>query len=151
MSFNSESPDVTESRSIRLRAVRTIRIHCPISPETFAALAQGRLEAIEADPVAAPILALIRADNELGDFGLYKGVFELSLGVEGFRPTAAAAPTLGDPRANTLNPTAILATYIDGSVVEERLAALLAELVRRHPWEIPVIEVGAPGQVSLVA
>ena len=142
---------MTESRPIRLRSVRTIRVHCPIGQETFAALAQGRLEAIESDPVAAPILALIRAENELGDFGLYKGVFELSLGVEGFRPTAAAAPTLGDPRANTLSPTAILTTYVDGSVAEERLAPLLAELVRRHPWEIPVIEVGALGQVSVVA
>ncbi|HEY2658684.1 MAG TPA: hypothetical protein VGI79_03115 [Caulobacteraceae bacterium] len=134
---------MTESRSSRLRPVRSIRIHCPIALATFAALAQGQLAAIETDPVAAPILALIRADNELGDFGLYRGVFEISLGLEGFTPTAEADPTLGAAGANAISPTAIIKTYLAGDVPDDRLSTLLAELAQRHPWQVPVIEVGA--------
>lgn len=134
---------MTDSRPGRLRPVRTIRIHCPIAPETFAALAQGRLEAIEADPVAAPILALIRDDNELGDFGLYKGVFEIALGLEGFTPTAAAAPAVGQTGAHALSPTARITTYVTSEVSDSRLSDLLAEFARRHPWQIPVIEVAS--------
>ncbi len=133
---------MTDSRSTRLRSVRTIRIHCPIAPETFMALTQGRLDAIESDPVAAAILAVIREDNELGDFGLYRSVFELSLGLEGFTPTPAAAPTLGAAGTNTLSPTAVITTYVTAEVADARLDALLSELAQHHPWQIPVIELG---------
>ncbi|QUD88048.1 hypothetical protein [Phenylobacterium montanum] len=141
---------MTDRASIGLRRVRAIRIHCPISRETFVALAAGRLEAIEQDPVAAPILALIRADNELGDFGLYKGVFEISLGLEGFTPTAEADPTLGEGGGNTLSPTAVIKTYVDEAVGEDQLSALLSALAGLHPWQIPVIEVSGRGAVSLI-
>ncbi len=99
--------------------------------------------AIETDPVAAAILAVIREDNELGDFGLYRGVFELSLGLEGFTPMPEAAATLGAAGTNTLSPTAIITTYVPADVSDARLDALLVELAQRHPWQIPVIEIGS--------
>ena len=133
---------MTEADLPRLRLVRAVRIHCPIAPETFAALAKGQLGVIETDPVAAAILAMIRQDNELGDFGLYRNVFEISLGLEGFTPTPAASPTLGAADANTLSPTAVITTYVAAEVPDARLSALLAELAGRHPWQIPVIEIG---------
>jgi hypothetical protein len=41
------------------------------------------------------MLAIVRGDNPLGDFGLYRGVVELHPGWENFEPTAGATPTLG--------------------------------------------------------
>ena len=123
-----------------MRAVRKIRIHCPIGRETFVALTAGDLNAIERDPTAARVLAVIRANNSLGDFGLYQGVFEIALGVEGFTPTARSRPTTGCAGTNSLSPTAIITTYIDAAADAVTIQAAISALMSAHPWEIPVIE-----------
>ena len=124
-----------------MRAVKRIRIYCPILKDTFVALSQGDLSAIERDPAAARMLAIIRAENPLGDFGLYKGVFELSLGIEGFTPTARAAPAAGTAGSSTLSPTAVITTYIDAATDNKPLRTVLERLLAAHPWETPVIEI----------
>lgn len=119
------------------RAVE-VRIHCPIAGETLAAMVAGDGEALERDPSAVAILAIIRADNPLGDFALYKGVCEVSVGWESFEPGGDASPTLGSAGARSLSPTAILTTYADADAdIEDALAQLMAA----HPWEVPVISV----------
>jgi len=123
-----------------MRAARKIRIHCPISLDTFKALLTGNLAAIESDPTAAKMLAIIRAANPLGDFDLYRGVFELSLGMEGFTPTARAQPTEGKAGIPALSPTAVITTYVDAGADRGEVLAALDELMRAHPWEVPVIE-----------
>ena len=113
------------------------------------ALLAGDFAAIERDPTASRMLAIIRADNPLGDFDLYRGVFEVSLGIEGFTPTAAARPTHGRAGASTLSPTAVITTYADASADQGAVAAALEALVRAHPWETPVIEC-ADHEVQLI-
>ncbi|MFY8195129.1 hypothetical protein [Novosphingobium sp. B1] len=121
----------------RRRAV-AVKIHCPVTAETLAAMIAGDSGALERDITAAAILAVIRADNPLGDFSLYKGVCEVALGWESFQPGAEARPTLGSADMRTLSPTIILTTYAQADAeIEPALAALMAA----HPWEVPVIEI----------
>ena len=119
------------------RCAVAVKIHCPIQPETLAAMLAGDNSALERDPTASSILAVIRDDNPLGDFGLYKGVCEIAPGWEGFLPGADASPTLGTAGTRSLSPTAILTTYADA---DADLAQALAALIAAHPWEVPVIE-----------
>lgn len=135
------------TRAVTLRSAQKVTIHCPISAETLRRLTGGDLEAIERDPAAAAILAVIRASDQLGDFDLYKGVFEVSLGLEGFTSTERANPTSGQPGERALSPTAIISTYVDPAVSAPELAMVIDALVLAHPWETPVIEVGAPIQL----
>jgi hypothetical protein len=124
-----------------LRRVRRVTIHCPIRPETLGAVAGGDVAALARDPGIAPLLEMIEASAEFGDFGRYKGVCEIGLGLEAFTPQAGANPTLGAAGARAVSPTATLTTYLAASLDEERLATLIGTLATRHPWEIPVIEV----------
>ena len=120
-----------------VRHVVTLRIHCPVSPETFAALAAGRGEALETDASAAPVIAAIRAAG-LGDFGHYTGVMEAALGIEIFTPGAGARPALGKAGVTSHSSTVILTTWIDAGAPD--LAGKLAAIRAAHPWETPVIE-----------
>ena len=126
--------------ALAARSARRIRIHCPVARATLAALLAADPEAIERDPASAAMLAIIRADNPLGDFGLYRGVFEVAFGLEGFIPTAAARPTLGGAGAAALSPTVIITTYAAADADPGAVDAAIEALVRAHPWEIPVIE-----------
>jgi len=117
--------------------------------DTFVALSRGDLSAIERDPAAARMLAIIRAENPLGNLRLYKGVFEVSLGVEGFTPTAQATPAAGASGSNTLSPTAVITTYFDTASDREHMNAIFEEILAAHPWETPVIEL-SNGPVQLL-
>lgn len=119
------------------RRATVVQVHCPVAPETLAAMLSGDGEALERDPVSAAILGIIRADNALGDFGLYHGVAEIGLGWESFTPSAHAAPALGAAGTTALSPTVVLKTYAPADAdIDGALAALMAA----HPWEVPVIE-----------
>lgn len=119
------------------RQVTVVKIHCPVTPETLHAALAGDATVLERDPTAAAILAVIRSDKALGDFGLYHGVVEIGTGWESFTPSPDAAPTLGTAGTATLSPTVILTSYVAAEAdIEGALAALLAA----HPWEVPVIE-----------
>lgn len=109
----------------------------------MAALLAGDIAAIERDPTASRMLAIIRADNPLGDFDLYQGVFEVSLGFEGFTSTPRARPTAGRVGDDTLSPTLVITTYVDAAADPVAVSAAVEALVRAHPWEIPVIECAA--------
>ena len=126
--------------TVAWRLARKIRVHCPISSDTFAELLQGNLAAIENDPVAAKMLATIRADNPLGDFDIYRGVFELMVGIEGFTATLRATPAAGQRGTPTLSPTAVITTYVDAAANPLAAQAAVDELVEAHPWETPVVE-----------
>jgi hypothetical protein len=124
-----------------LRAVRRITVHCPIRPETLRAVAGGAVDALARDPGIAPLLALIESSAEFGDFGHYKGVCEIGLGLEAFTPQAGARPTVGTEGLRSVSPTATLTTYVSTDIDGARLAALVDVLAARHPWEVPVIEI----------
>jgi hypothetical protein len=120
------------------RHVITLRVHCPVTPESFAALLAGDAGALERDPAAAAVLAAVRSAG-LGDFGRYTGVVEAALGVEIFTPTAAARPVIGQAGVTSHCPTVILTTWAeaDRPGLDEAVAAIAAA----HPWEVPVIEI----------
>jgi hypothetical protein len=119
------------------RSVTAVKIHCPVSAQTLEAMLAGDATAIERDQTAAAILAIIRSDNPLGDFGLYHGVSEIGVGWESFIPSPDAVPTLGSAGAATLSPTVILTTY---AAAEADIGPALAAILAVHPWEVPVIE-----------
>ena len=123
-----------------MRAAFKVLVHCPVSRDTFAALLRGELAAVETDVNAAAVLAVIRGANPLGDFDLYRGVFEVSLGLEGFTATNRATPTAGAAGANTLSPTVIITIYIDAAADQALVHDALRQLMNAHPWETPVIE-----------
>lgn len=124
--------------AVTRRRVNAVKVHCPVSPDTLAALLSGDADALERDATAAVLLAVISSDNALGDFGLYHGVAEVGIGWESFTPSPSAAPTLGSVGATALSPTVILTTYAPAEAdIDEALNALMAA----HPWEVPVIEV----------
>ena len=126
------------------RRVTAVKIHCPVTSQTFGAILGGDASALERDETAAALLAVIGSDNALGDFGLYHGVAEIGIGWESFTPSADAAPTLGTAGKAALSPTVILTTYAPaGADIEQALAGLMAA----HPWEVPVIELA---QVELL-
>lgn len=130
--------------TVRLRQAIAVKIHCPVSAETLSALTAGDHGALDRDPAAARVLAVIRADNPLGDFGAYHGVCEITPGWESFRPGPDAKPTLGQTGEQSVSPTAILTTY---AAAQADLSAALGALMDAHPWEVPVIELS---QVDLL-
>jgi hypothetical protein len=140
----------TENCGVNLswRRARAVRIHCPIDENTFAQLLKGDLAALELDPTAAKMLSVIRSRNPLGDFDVYQGVFEVSIGIEGFTATEGANPTAGGRGERTLSPTVIITTYVDAAADPAAVTAAIEALVEAHPWETPVIEV-ADGTVQL--
>ena len=110
---------------------------------TLQALVAGAEDALERDPAVARMLAIIRAPNALGDFGRYRGVIEIGLGLESFIAAARSQPTLGTRGTPTWSPTITLTTYVDEALPDEELQDVLRELMAAHPWETPVIEVRA--------
>ncbi len=122
------------------RAVLAIRVHCPIEPDTLAALLSGDIGAIERDPHAARMREAIARHPAVGDFGPYIAVAELSPGWEIFTVTPAAKPTLGKPGKQQVSPTLIMTLHIDAATPPARLDAALAALIAAHPWETPVVE-----------
>lgn len=121
--------------------VYRITIFCPISTDTLAALTRGEFIALAADRDAGRIVEYVAASEDLGDFGAYRGVCEVSVGLEAFTPLTGAQPTLGRPGERSNSATAALTTYARRGVSPARLDELLEELAARHPWEVPVIEV----------
>ena len=127
------------------RAAGLIRIRCPVSPQIWRDVAGGDLAALERDPAAGAMIAVIRADNPLGDFGLYRGVFEVSLGAEGFTPNVEARPTAGAAGTDILLANVTITTYVDADADPDAVEAAIAALVAAHPWEGPVIEIWDQG------
>lgn len=123
-----------------MRTVRKVNIRCPVATDTFAALVRGEFTALESDPWAARMLAVIRSYPLFGDLGLYHGVFEAALSIEGFTPTDRATPTAGSPGCNTLSPTVTITTYLDDQAEPRAMQAAFDALLAAHPWEVPVIE-----------
>ncbi|MER6562137.1 hypothetical protein ABT300_31250 [Streptomyces sp. NPDC001027] len=130
--------------SVRRRRVRTIKVFWPVANATLTACAKGDLDALRADGSFASFLRIVETSPELGDFGVYGDVFEVSLGAEGFTVRPGARPALGSIGGRFLSSTLAVTTYVDADLDDDALARLLARLTDAHPWEIPVMELSAP-------
>lgn len=124
-----------------LRAVKALRIYCPLEAKTLDALLAGETAALEQDAALSRMLVIIRRDNPLGDFGIYKSVVEIAPGWELFRPSVEARPTVGQAEENAASPTAILTIYIPSEAPAKVVADAIDALLEAHPWEVPVVEV----------
>ncbi|MFI2564663.1 hypothetical protein [Paenarthrobacter sp. NPDC018779] len=133
---------------IELKSVRKLRIHWPIPMETMTRLSRGELSALEADAGIARLLETLQASPELGGFGNYHHVFESSAGFEGFTVAEGANPTLGSVGQRTISPTFVFTSYFDAALEEPAVHQLVQRIVEIHPWEVPVIEVSGPLNVS---
>ena len=134
--------------SVHLNSVRKLRVHWPISTETFGRIAAGDTQAVQQDPGLAELLKAVQQFPELGDFGNYQHVFESGIGFEGFTCGEGATPTLGRVGEQTLSPTFVFTTYFDAALDDAVLERAMQELVAIHPWELPVIEVTGPLRVA---
>lgn len=122
------------------RALR-VAVHVPVGGETLAALRAGDHDALEADPVLARMLAVLRGPGPLGDFGTYHAVAEYHIGGETFVPAQQAKPTLGIAGVIAHSPTVTLVSWIAADTPAGTIDATLAALMDAHPWDVPVIEV----------
>jgi hypothetical protein len=133
---------------IEMKAVRKLRVHWPIAPETFSRLAKGDAEAFKNEAGIAALLQALSESPDLGDFGNYRHVFESGLGFEGFTCTEGANPTLGEVGQETISPTFVFTTYFDAALDDAAVERFLQHIVDIHPWEVPVIELTGPISVS---
>ncbi|MAC10816.1 MAG: hypothetical protein CMN74_01005 [Sphingorhabdus sp.] len=123
-----------------VRAVRALKVYCPIDREALAPLMRGELPTAAQAGAFTAIIDLIRADNPLGDFGIYRSVIELTTGLESFTPGPDARPTLGEAGTAALSPTAILTVYIPSDAPQAAVDRAIDAILAAHPWEVPVIE-----------
>ena len=134
-----------------MKQVRKLRIHWPIERQTLSRLATGDTSVFDDDPRMAALLASLRDIPELGDFGVYRNVFESGLGFEGFTVGEGANPTLGTIGERTVSPTFLLTTYVDADLPDDALSAIVQSIINIHPWEVPVLEVSEPLNISATA
>lgn len=123
------------------RPVRVLRLSWPVEAATLAALQGGDSEALERDSSFAGLLAALRADNPLGDFGLYQAVAEVSPCWELFQPQGGANPTLGAAGQSQVSTNLMVTIHADAATPTAEFEAVLDWLVALHPWEVPVIEI----------
>lgn len=123
------------------RKVRVIRVSWPVAPSTLKSVLAGNAAAVNDDPALAPLLAILRAENCLGDFGLYRAVAEVSPCLELFEAQQGARPTLGEAGQAQASTNLMVTIHADARVSQAVFDRAVAELVAAHPWEVPVIEV----------
>ncbi|MCI0140276.1 hypothetical protein KNN17_01645 [Arthrobacter bambusae] len=137
--------------NIEMKSVRKLRVHWPVTSETFSRLAAGEAEAFRDDQGIAALLRALTESGDLGDFGKYRHVFESGLGFEGFTVTEHANPTLGKVGQQTISPTFVFTTYFDAALDDAAVDRFTRRIMEIHPWEVPVIELSGPISVSSTA
>jgi hypothetical protein len=119
---------------------RKLRIHWPLNNETFERFLTDPSGSAYASSALSDLTGVIERTPELGDFGSYTDVVEMSLGYESFLVGSDANATLGTPGERAVSPTLVVTTYLGTTVTDERVDEILESIVRAHPWEVPVIE-----------
>ena len=133
-----------------MRAVKALRVFCPIEARTLRAMLTGDDTAMERDTTLSRMLNIIRSGSPLGDFGIYKSVVEIAPGWELFTPADDAEPTLGEVGSTTRSPTAIITIYVPMEASREAVDHAIGALVDAHPWEVPVIELSETSLLTRV-
>ena len=73
---------------------------------------------MESHRLLAPILAVIRGDAALGDFGAYTGVCEIGFGLETFIAGPTSHPIRGERGKVTTTHTAVVTTLLRATASE---------------------------------
>ena len=132
---------MAESGALPRRKVQVLRLSWPVAPNTLAALQAGDFSALESDPSLKGLLEALRAENPLGDFGLYRAVAEVSPCWELFQPMSGARPALGTAGTKQVSTNLMVTIHVDAATPPGEFEAVLGELLALHPWEVPVIEI----------
>ena len=115
----------------------TIHVRCERAPDT------GSLEDLLASsPALRKLIDFISGSATLGRLGAYAGVFELSIGWEGYESLKGANPDVGQIGSRSIGPSVALTTFADANIPEDALTEVIAgicDLLR--PWEHPVITI----------
>ena len=98
------------------RTVRVVRLSWPVEAEVLAAVLAGEPAAFERDPAFAKLLTILRDENCLGDFGLYRAVAEVSPCWELFQPLPGAAPTQGTAGTAHVSSNLMVTIHVDARV-----------------------------------
>jgi hypothetical protein len=146
--ITEHQPKGREPVPVQMNSVRKLRVHWPISLDTFARIAAGEVQALKKDGGVATLLEAVEQFQDLGDFGNYKHVFESGVGFEGFTCTTGARPTLGEVGEQTFSPTFVYTTYFDAALEDAVVEQFVRQIVDIHPWELPVIELTGPVSVT---
>lgn len=123
------------------RKVRVIRASWPVDPATLRAALAGDMPALETDASFARLLAILRDDACLGNFGQYRGVAEVTPCWELFEPQPGAVPAQGEVGHRQASTNLLVTLHVDAAVSQDQFDAVVTRLVDAHPWEVPVIEV----------
>lgn len=116
-----------------------ITVHVPIlgSPERAITT---RLDVQESKELAA-VLEAIKRVPEIGRVGKYDGVYELSIGFEGYLPREGAAPHYGSIGEHSRICSVAITTYVRRATDHNILNQMVDAIRRFHPWEHPIVEV----------
>lgn len=129
---------------ITRRKVRAIKVYWPVSHSTLARVSAGDLGALRSDDSFGAFIDVLESSSCVGDFGVYRDVYEVGLGAEGFTTRSGATPALGAIGERTLSPTLTVTVHVDHSVPEDEISQVLGQILAAHPWEVPVLELTAP-------
>jgi hypothetical protein len=115
-----------------------ITIHVPIlgaSERPFI----NRFDPPQSEELSA-VLEAIKSIPQVGRIGNYDGVYELSIGFEGYLPREGAIPRYGSVGKNSNIRSIAVTTYISCKE-DQKIIDHLVDAVRRfHPWEHPIVE-----------
>ncbi|MEV0196038.1 hypothetical protein [Nonomuraea sp. NPDC050691] len=142
-SIDGKAPAPAEM-AVRRLPVRSVRVYWPVSGRTLARVGSGDVDVLREDESFAALLHVLRTSACAGDFGVYRDVFEVGVGVEGFTTGHGARPTFGSVGDSSLSPTLTVTTHIDARTPDAEISRLLSRVLDAHPWEVPVVELSAP-------
>jgi hypothetical protein len=93
---------------------------------------------------------LLLSSDPIGRIGNYRGVYELSNGIEIFTPDHGADPGAGKIGETEMVRVITFSTYFEESKVPEKsVAEFVHNLAALHPWEHPVIKILSGGRLRL--
>lgn len=107
-----------------------IEVYTPITKESFLEVVEGNIDVIFSDNYAKDILSLLKNNKLNGNFGNYKEVLEISLGIESYTPSEFSG-------VHNIKITA----FLDKDADREEIYNLVKEIIAIHPWEHPVMSI----------
>lgn len=120
-----------------------IRIYIPVQLDELGDKKVQLSKPLRHLPHVAQIIEVIASSQRVGRLGNYSNVYEITEGEEWYTPHEEANPGLGHPNQESGVHSVVLTTYAV-NIERSELDAFVAEIVKVHPWEHPVVECIGP-------
>lgn len=137
--------EIDPKQSLQFIEPTRITIHIPIDKSELYDPKDPSSVLATSEPLKS-IIALLQRSAPIGRIANYDGVYELSVGFEGFTPASADRLDAG---TNAIWNSAELVIYCEPEVLEADINAFLLEVLALHPWEYPMIEVANSDGIRL--